>query len=133
MAKDCVDWASVINDSEDGEEIVVLDFSDLALLNHSPSPNLYWKMLLYLRPCWSTRGEGDTVKTTTANVAGRYDKTNGRFHVKAIQDIKAGEELLIDYSKSAKYDHKLKWFNDVYEEYYPDRIGSDASELKRWS
>lgn len=133
LAKDCVDWASVMDDDEDGEEIVVMDFCDSALLNHGPSkPSFSRRIIQSLKECCTANAHKSHSTTEMANIVGKYGKDDGMFYFEATRNLQAGEELLCDYGKSAKYHHKLPWFNDIYREYYPDRIPSDKSELKRW-
>ena len=118
LARDCVDWVGV--DTHQGIEAVFIDFCDMALMNHGSSKRLLpWDKL---RARFSKRTK------PRANVKSRW--FNGMWHMVATRDIQAGEELLCDYSQSHNYDHGLEWFEEIYDEYYPDT--PHHNELERW-
>lgn len=119
IAKDTVDWMGV--DDDDDQEVVWVDFSDVCLLNHGfhkRSLKLWERMFPFL-----------TWKKVTANLEAK--ERNGVWGMFACCDIQPGEELLCDYNLSGNYDHSLKWFDRLCDEYYPGETRRD--ELKRWA
>jgi len=118
LAYDAVSWAYV--EKYQGKSAVWLDLYEGSLMNHG-SDNRSSMLSKLCASCFKKSKKEDL--SEEANLEDLYH--DGKWHMHASRDIQPDEELLCDYDNFHDYDHKLKWYDDTWEEY----IGDDDSGI----